>query len=76
MTTFMEKMIAEARKRRDRVVALHQKGLSFAEIAKVMNISRPAAWRLWNEAVKRGEIHDALAAPREIIRLSEANPDE
>jgi len=54
--TFMERMVEGARKRRLRVVELHTLGgLSFAEIAAVMKISRHAAWRLWDEAKKKRE---------------------
>lgn len=56
MTGYMQVMEEGARKRRAKVIGLHQKGLSFAEIAKLMDISRPAAWRLWKEAVRKGEI--------------------
>ena len=55
-TPFMERMVEDARKRRLRVVELRQKELSFAEIGGAMKISRTAAWRLWKEAKRKGEI--------------------
>ncbi len=55
-TSFMERMVEEAKKRRMRVVELRQKGLSFAEIGGAIKIGRTAAWRLWKEAERKGEI--------------------
>ena len=55
-TVYMEAMIEAAKKRRGRVVELHRKGLTFAEIGKVLAISRQAAARLWKEAQRKGEI--------------------
>lgn len=54
-TSFMERMVEEARKRRQRVVELRKKGLSFIEIGGAMKIGRTAAWRLWKEAQRKGE---------------------
>lgn len=54
-TTFMERMIEEAHKRRLRVVELRGAGLTFAEIGLLLHIGRAAAWRLWKEALKKGE---------------------
>jgi len=64
-------MVEEARKRRARVVSLHQGGLSFGEIAKVMGLSRPGAWRLWKEAEKKGEVNGRERDdPRRALTLS------
>ena len=48
-------MEAEAHARRLRLVALRTAGLTFAEIGRVLGITRAGAWRLWKEAVKKGE---------------------
>lgn len=37
---YMERMVAEARKRRDKIAAMKRKGISLADIGKLLGVSR------------------------------------
>jgi DNA invertase Pin-like site-specific DNA recombinase len=56
---YMDRMIESARRRRWRVVELRRAGVSMTEVARVLGVSRPAVYRLWNEAVRKGEVPDS-----------------
>lgn len=53
--TDRERMIAEAKERRARVVELVRLGMSASEIGRELGVSRSRAYTLWRIALERGE---------------------